>query len=261
MLGINKSNIMSSRLFKIACCFFMIVYAFRSQGQGNTHTHEHQCWTQTYLKVHFKKNWYVEADGGYRTVEWLSQPHTALLRGGIGKSFGKFSFSVGAARFIGYKTNTFKVPEDRLYQRINIKDKWRKGLSIAHTYRLEERFFRNNNGKELQKGFYFQGRIRYKLGITKTIKISDKGNWTPFLSVWNEILLNFGPRIRVNLFDENRFFAGLGIKYKKDYSFYFGYLNLYQQKSTAGNFMLSNGLRATISISVNAFSQEQKTNP
>ena len=102
------------------------------------------------------------------------------------------------------------MEEHRIYQQFITKQSFSR-FSIAHRYRLEERFVSQN----------FKFRFRYflavKMALTKP-KLEDK---TLYLSGYNEIFLNGKSAI----FDRNRLYGGLGFKVNSNLSFEAGYMN------------------------------------
>ena len=65
----------------------------------------------------------------------------------------------------------------------------------------------------------------------------------PRLVLSDEILFQFGEEIVYNTFDQNRFFIGINHRLNKNWTFDFGYMPVFQQKSTGYNYDLNHTIR------------------
>jgi hypothetical protein len=71
-----------------------------------------------------------------------------------------------------------------------------------------------------------------------------------YLSVFNEIMLNFGKKVALNLFDQNRMYAAIGYRFPKISRLEVGYLNQWivrsDGKTIENNHTLQLGLTSNI---------------
>jgi len=97
--------------------------------------------------------------------------------------------------------------EHRLFEQVSLKNKiWK--FNLEHRYRIEQRFL------ELDRKTDTQYRTRYRMQIT--LPLSD----TFSIGVYDEVFLN----LQGEVFSQNRLFAALGIKIKKNSKLQLGYL-------------------------------------
>ena len=124
--------------------------------------------------------------------------------------------------------------EHRIWQQFNQKNKVEttfKNFEIQHRYRVEQRFldtYSLNNANEIIQGnTIFRQRVRYRLMFMIPLSKKSLEENTLFLNVNNEVFIGFGKGIAKNVFDQNRFNAGLGWRFSSNFSFQLGYLNQY----------------------------------
>jgi hypothetical protein len=56
-------------------------------------------------------------------------------------------------------------------------------------------------------------------------------------------MFHFGKEVRLNTFDQNRFFTGIQVPVAKDLKFDFGYMMVYQQHADGYTYDLNHTLR------------------
>jgi hypothetical protein len=157
------------------------------------------------------------------------------------------------AGFCFFLTNTdpsvgfeLEIPELRHFIEFNNKQKL-KHVIVSHRYRLESRYFHNISGNELAKGFSFGSmRFRYQFGVDFLLNKpkEEKNAWK--LKLVEEVMLNFGNKIKYNLFDQNRVYITLQYAPIKAIAFEIGYLNSFQQRPSGYNYFNRNILRFAI---------------
>lgn len=161
-----------------------------------------------------------------------------------------WDFGVGFCFFL---TNTdptvnfhLQVPEVRPYIEFNNKQVLKR-IVVSHRYRLESRFFKNSNNNELQHGFSFGSmRFRYQLGVDIILNKPKDEKHAIKLRASNEIMLNFGNKIKYNLFDQNRLSIALQYAPIKSVAFEIGYVNWFQQRASGSAYFNRNILRIGI---------------
>lgn len=137
------------------------------------------------------------------------------------------------------------VPEIRPVQELNYSNPVTKRLTIQHRIRIDERFIRKNDGKELLDGYDFNFRFRYraqasyKLNKAQAIKLT-------ILKISDELMVNAGAKVIYNQFDQNRFYTGIEQGLNKNFSVELGYLHWYQQRASGYQFFNREIIRLTI---------------
>lgn len=105
--------------------------------------------------------------------------------------------------------------------------------------RYDARFRHNISGGELIDGYTFNHRLRFLTNIRKQFPaLKPAENWMPFVSVSDEVLINFGKNIIYNYLDQNRATATIGMQHQ-NISFQVGYMNRFVQLSE-GNKAIAN---------------------
>lgn len=126
------------------------------------------------------------------------------------------------------------VPEHRPFQEAIIKNDLGKVI-IRHRYRLEERFFRRNDGIRLLPGYNFNWRLRYQFQAQRKLFNLSKENAVHF-RIAEELMVNFGKRIIYNTFDQSRFSAAFLFNISKNMDLETGYSHWYQQRADGRSF-------------------------
>lgn len=134
-----------------------------------------------------------------------------------------------------FSDNRFFVPENRISLQAILNQKMGR-LTITHRYRYEFRFIGDRRNVENSWNLYesqeffsmanTRNRLRYYLRALVPINNATLKHNTVYVNVYNELFINMGKAVRnTNLIDQNRFFAGLGYRFKSDIRLEVGYLN------------------------------------
>ncbi|HYG20008.1 MAG TPA: DUF2490 domain-containing protein [Ohtaekwangia sp.] len=180
-----------------------------------------------------------------QTDHFTDRPFQFLFRPAITYFIkDNFRVNVGYAlveHFPGRGLSTTR-PEHRAWQQLWWQQRY-TGLATLQWIRLEERFNRKITNDVLQPGHHFNYRLRYNLTFLVPLKGKEIKAGTPFLSVIDELFVNFGKRIVYNTFDQNRFFAGMGYQFDAHKSVQLGYMNIFQQESTGTDYVSTHAVR------------------
>lgn len=158
--------------------------------------------------------WNLHHEVQYRNYNAIGDLEQLLLRTGMGYNLTDNSnllLGYGFIRSENYLANTSDkavVNEHRIFQQFITKSKINK-IGLQHRYRFEQRFVEED----------FKLRFRYFLGITMPLGINAEDKY--YLSSYNEIFLNS----KANVFDRNRFYAGLGYRLSSSLRVELGYMN------------------------------------
>ncbi len=129
------------------------------------------------------------------------------------------------------------VPELRPHVELAYRQRLKR-INIDQRYRMEARFFHQTNAArtELEDGYAFNNfRFRWRIqGAVPLWKIDNKRSLR--VRVSNELHVNLGRKIQINVFDQNRIYGGFSVDFLPNLSFDVGYMNWFQQKPD-GNFL------------------------
>lgn len=184
----------------------------------------------------FKLNekWGLHTEIQFRRDKLITDPQQNLYRTGINYTLNnKLSLRAGYA--LAETFNYGSIPlnnlgkqftEHRIYQMASLSDK--AGIfEISHRFMLEQRWIGRYTNASLTKedDFVFLNRMRYMFRTNIPLKgriIADK---TPYLSVYDEILIGFGKNVNENVFDQNRLAVLVGYRFSPKVRLEGGFLN------------------------------------
>ncbi|MBL7910305.1 MAG: DUF2490 domain-containing protein [Bacteroidia bacterium] len=133
--------------------------------------------------------------------------------------------------------------EHRPWQQLFLKQEY-NGVQSIQLLRLEQRYIQVVVNDVARNEYSYTNRLRYSylllIPFSKTGIVPKK----IFAVLNNEVFFNFGKTITYNVFDQNRFFAGIGYQINKHNSIHLGYMNVFQQTSSGSKFINSNCIRA-----------------
>lgn len=166
-----------------------------------------------------------------------------------------FTFANGLAYYLNTPidaglSKSFKVPEIRLNH--DFKYSHNLGsLELGHRIRMEERFIRKRSGDSLLNGSRFVERISYLLSLE--YKLRKLKSHDLYLKLSDGIYMNTGKWMAHNTFDQNRFYAGLNYRLRKNLTIELGYINLYQQRISHLEYLNRNIASLAISHTVKMY--------
>ncbi|WP_187261267.1 DUF2490 domain-containing protein [Pontibacter beigongshangensis] len=135
------------------------------------------------------------------------------------------------------------IPELRTQQDITLKQSvWK--VSLYHRYMVEERFIRKVKEQELQPGYNFSFRFRYRLQADIPLVKNEVQNLG--LVLYDEVMVQFGRTTGKHVFDQNRMYAGLKWGVSPAWALEAGYLHWFQQRATGTDFFSRDIARVSI---------------
>ncbi len=199
-------------------------------------THQQLLWFAYFNRVDLGPKWYMVSELQERRFAFPDRQHQLVLRAHAHRVFAEgWDASVGFTYFLQSpqdprSTSTLVVPELRPHVQVDGRNKLHPRWELVHRYRVERRFFRNVQGEDLVPGYWGWFRFRYRL--TVQYKVWSKDDRSLKLNVSDEIHFNFGSRVVMNSFDQNRIYAGVVYGFNKGLSAGIGYLNWFQQRTS-----------------------------
>ena len=103
--------------------------------------------------------------------------------------------------------------EHRIFQMATLTDKISK-IDISHRFILEQRFVGSYSSANLdtEDDYLFLNRLRYMFRMQMPLKGKSIKERTPYIAVYDELFIGFGPNVNENIFDQNRIGLLLGYK-------------------------------------------------
>ena len=183
--------------------------------------------------LRFKESpWAIHGEAQHRNFNMLGDLDQLLLRTGLqyNSKSGQSSFLAGYSSITNGKEGDSKATfhENRLYQEVILRQKTGK-LGLMHRYRFEQRWIENQN---------FRTRFRYAFFVNVPLnskELAEKG--AVYLQIYDEIFVN-GEKLKgkVQLFDRNRLYLGLGYRLQKGLALQLGFLEQTTNSISRGQF-------------------------
>lgn len=211
----------------------------RATGQTNSHE---MVWMRYYNKIVFKNKLSLHTELEDRRFafpdrqsDWLLPRvhlHKTFDNGldiGGGTAFFIHAFPADPEKNISYNSNEIRPHVVMSYNKPMGK------FSLHNRYQAEWRLFEKDNG--YGNSIY---RFRYLVQLSYTI------NDNLSLTVFNDVMINAGPNVRQNIFDQNWLYGAVHYKFNPSLALEVGYMNIYQQPASGNGFIKRNLLRVTL---------------
>ncbi|MFL0682882.1 uncharacterized protein DUF2490 [Algoriphagus aquaeductus] len=203
---------------KILLLLFSILCAIPTFAQD---PNDLGAWYMYFGNFRFKESpWAIHGEAQLRSFQVSSDLDQLLLRTGLQYNLksGQASFLTGYASITsgtsGKSRETFH--ENRIFQEAILRQKLGK-IGLTHRYRYEQRWIEDQD---------FRTRFRYTLFLNIPLnskELSEQGSW--YLQAYDEIFINGEkPNERIEYFDRNRLYLGLGYRLQKGVAMQLGFL-------------------------------------
>lgn len=198
-----------------------------------------QFWGSLNTTTRITDRWGMVADFHIRRNHFVADPSFYFVRFGANLwQTDRLTFTFGYAHM--WKANDQEdeflwTNEDRIYQQAQYSSKIAKATMLQRI-RNEQRW----QEQITTEGRSFSDRVRYLLSFTIPVWRDPA---IPSLVLSDEILVQFGAGIAANTFDQNRFFVGIKKNLSPSWSLDFGYMPVYQEKSTGYQYDLNHTIR------------------
>jgi len=190
--------------------------------------------------IKINKKWGIHTELQLRRDRVVSKPKQNLYRTGINFSLNnKVSFRAGYALAETYNYGDIPInnlgkqfTEHRTFQMATLNDK--SGIfEFSHRFILEQRWIGRYSSTALSKEdeFVYWNRLRYMFRTNIPLKGKAISDETPYLAVYDEILIGFGKNVNENIFDQNRLALLFGYRFSPKLRIEGGYLNQVVQLS------------------------------
>lgn len=150
-----------------------------------------------------------QGDIQYRNWNLMGDLEQLLLRGGITYSpeNANIRLTAGYAHITSgtYGDSGVTTTESRVYQEALLPHRLSDRFQFTHRFRYEQRWVENQD---------FRTRFRYNLFLNIPLNQTTLNKNAVYIAFYNEIFINgereIGNNRRVEIFDRNRFYAGIG---------------------------------------------------
>jgi hypothetical protein len=221
--------------------FLLLFFILPLRAQHNTE--QLGAWYMYFYTTKLKNSQFgIQGDVQYRNWNTIGDLEQLLIRSGLTykPTNTDVTLTLGIAHItngaIGESSQT--TPETRIYQEALLPLKVGKRLYFNNRFRYEQRFVENQD---------FRTRLRYNLFLNIPINRTTLSKNAVYIALYNEIFINgeknIGNNRTVNVFDRNRFYAGLGYGITDKLRLQLGFMN--QSTETAGKDQIQFSLHHT----------------
>lgn len=157
-----------------------------------------------------------------------------LLRTGLTKDMKLFNvtggYAYGRLAVSSSNTNLDRI-EHRPWAQAQGAYTLPKEIVLIPRLRYDARFRQDVTNGKLIDSYSFVNRIRFMLTVRKFLTANETSIGKPFISLSEELLLNFGKNVISNHFDQNRISLMVGTKHK-NIQIQIGYMNRFVKTGT-----------------------------
>jgi hypothetical protein len=125
-------------------------------------------------------------------------------------------------------------PENRFWEQLQVKSQAGRIEKITRL-RLEQRFTKlpalQSTGEYAPGDDVYTNRARILLRLSVPFKGKTIEDKSLYFSCYDEVFINFGENVQMNIFDQNRVYTALGYKFPKWGKLEIGYMNQLVVKS------------------------------
>jgi hypothetical protein len=188
-------------------------------------TTDEQVWVGYMTSVQFAKNYSLWNDFHFVPTGF------GVVRTGVTRHFAKGAFTAGLARLwlpAPGSENSLTRKEWRPWGQIQFVLPVDARHVLTQRLRYDARYKQSIRQGALQENtFDFNHRVRWLVSFRRNFS-TPSTSWQPFVSLNNEVLLNFGRTITYNTFDQNRISVMAGIQHK-GFQVQLGYMSRFVQ--------------------------------
>ena len=180
------------------------------------------------------KNWGFHTEYQWRRENVITDAQQNLLRVGVNyQANPNLQFRVGYALAETFAYGDISIngmgrdfTEHRTFQVATITNKI-SNVDFSSRFMLEQRWVGRYSTTAVSKEdeYPFLNRFRYMARFQMPLKGKTVEVKTPYLALYDEILVGFGKNVNENIFDQNRFGILIGYRFNKNFRLEAGYLN------------------------------------
>ncbi len=214
-------------------CLLLLLLATQTFAQ-NTRiaTRETIGWYNVFGTFKFSNKIGLHTEYQWRRSNLLTNWQQSLLRVGINYQYSpRVLFRVGYAWVETFPYGDIPIngfgkdfTEHRIFEMAQLSQK--EGIvDITHRFMLEQRFVGRYSSAQstTEDEFPFLNRMRYMARVQ--VPLFPKRAKSPYLALYDEVLVGFGKNVGANVFDQNRLGVLLGYSFNKTLRLEGGYLN------------------------------------
>ncbi|MCH7401943.1 DUF2490 domain-containing protein [Belliella kenyensis] len=224
-----------NKKIKILIVWFILLSAERVYADGIRLSDFNTIgWYNIHLTHKVNDKWSLHGEFQWRRANLIKESQQNLFRTGVNYQIHPFVLiraGIGHIETHPYGKvpiqNSSRIfPEFRFFQMVQINNPIDKIL-LKHRFMLEQRWVGNYSNGQLNKVYNntYVNRIRYMATLQLPLDKYFLEKNTPYLSVYDEIMIGFGKSINQNIFDQNRVGLVFGLHLNHNFKMEFGGIN------------------------------------
>ena len=204
-------------------------------GQNNRlNTNNNIGWYNYFGTFKVAEKFGIHTEYQWRRNNYITDWQQSLLRVGLNYNLSpRVLFRVGYAWIETYPYGDIPLnglgrdfTEHRIFEMVQLSHK--EGIvDFSHRFMLEQRFVgRYTSANEATEDeFPLLNRLRYMVRFQIPLKGKEIKDKTPYVALYDEVIVGFGKNVNANIFDQNRIGILLGYRFNKNFRIEAGYLN------------------------------------
>ena len=204
-------------------------------GQNNRlNTNNNIGWYNYFGTFKVAEKFGIHTEYQWRRNNYITDWQQSLLRVGLNYNLSpRVLFRVGYAWIETYPYGDIPLnglgrdfTEHRIFEMVQLSHK--EGIvDFSHRFMLEQRFVgRYTSANEAKEDeFPLLNRMRYMVRFQIPLKGKEIKDKTPYVALYDEVIVGFGKNVNANIFDQNRIGILLGYRFNKNFRIEAGYLN------------------------------------
>jgi hypothetical protein len=221
--------------FKFLLFNFLFLVSQISFAQNNRlNTNNDIGWFNYFGTIKVSEKFGIHTEYQWRRNRLITDWQQSLLRVGVNYNLNpRVIFRAGYAwietfPYGEYPINGFgkDFTEHRIFEMVQLSHK--EGIvDFSHRFMLEQRFVGRYSSinETTEDEFPLLNRLRYMMRLQVPLKGKEIKDMTPYVAVYDEILVGFGENVNANVFDQNRIGILIGYRFNKNIRIEGGYLN------------------------------------
>lgn len=193
--------------------------------------HDGHTWVSVNSFLRFSDRWGMMADYHHRRREFGQFTSFNFFRIGATYWFSDELRATGGVALLQLAppfSNRKLTNEYRLHHELTYAHKVGR-IRALERLRFDHRWREQFGANGQFEGYQFSTRIRFLYSLSVPIFSGPNAGKKPSLVIADEILVQMGPQVNFNFFEQNRIFIGIRQRLHNDWAFDCGYMYVFQQ--------------------------------
>jgi hypothetical protein len=219
------------RLFWVS--LLLALFGTEVVAQNNRLNHSNTIgWYNYFGTFKLADKWSIHSEYQWRREQLITNWQQSLARVGVNyKPSSGVLFRVGYAWIETFPYGEFPLnglgrdfTEHRIFQMAQLSHK-QANIQLSHRFMLEQRFVGRYSSPDVTKEDEYPLLHRMRYMFRADIPLNKQATKSPYLAVYDEVMIGFGTNVNANVFDQNRIGVLIGKPLTKTVRLEGGYLN------------------------------------